>query len=302
VLTMHVNHRSSGVISINRNTIARYFADQMLEQARKSCILPWTGVKAEDVVGTVSWKWSFTPGKKPSVSTVSASNLVAMIQYSKEARSQDKNLATYGELNTTSSYACGIIFGRYGFEDQPAGNNNEITIVQNLKISVYCQWSATASSADIVDITLSDLYVVSVADGSLSSTLVKSTKTDRSQSGDRSAFVNFFTGVNDMIDNVKDHSKEFVNSSIKSLRFDDIKQFVFPGGRVFAYKSAQFSDNQDLVALITYVSPTVNQSNISMMNIPKAMLMPGKPEVIELDELPPAAIFIKESKARGIVD
>jgi hypothetical protein len=47
-----------------------------------------------------------------------------------------------------------------------------------------------------------------------------------------------------------------VSTSFHSIPAATIKSFVFPGGRVFAFKDVRFSSHQDLVAEITYVTPT----------------------------------------------
>jgi len=41
--------QSSGVIAIKRNTIAEFIVEQMLPQAKRSCLLPWSKVHAKDV-------------------------------------------------------------------------------------------------------------------------------------------------------------------------------------------------------------------------------------------------------------
>ena len=296
--------QSSGVIAIKRSTIARYLVNQMLPRARLSCIEPWTKVEATDVVGNVKYWWNFTPGQEPAVNISDSGPLVATLTYSKEARASDKNAATYGELNITSSYTCTIVFGSLDFSVFPPKyiGGNKFTIMQNLKISVYNQWAATSSSANVIDNTLQDEYVIFVDDhGSLTSspTGVK-TVTDNSQAGDRSAFVNFWTGVNDLIDSIKEQSGNFLNSRVKPIPFDEIKNFVFPGGKVFTYKTAQFSNYQDLISLITYVNPTVNQFKPMTMSMrTKAMIR--EPEVVEIDKLPPLALFVEATRAQGLL-
>ncbi len=287
----------SGVIAIKRSTIARYLVDQLLPKARLSCIEPWTKVKAYNAVGGVHYDWKFTNGQEPNVNIIDSGPFVATIAYAKEVRSRDSMAATYGELNITSSYICTIVFGDLDTSVYPPRyiGGNKFTIVQNLKISVYNQWSATSSSANVIDKTLQDEYVISVNDhGSLSSspTGVK-TVTDHSQAGNASAFVDFFTGVNKLIDSIKARSGNFLNSSISPIPFDNIKSFVFPGAKVFTFKTAQFSSYQDLVSLITYVNPTANR----LRPVDRALV--HEPEVVEIEELPPLALLVPVYESTG---
>jgi hypothetical protein len=292
---------SSGVIAIKRSTIAEYIVGQMLPSAQRSCIEPWTKVDAYNIVGGVEYSWKFTKGQTPTVTYVTDAKtnggIVATITYSKEARANDSNAATYGELNITSSYTCTIAFG--GF----TGNTpNEVYISQNLKVSVYSQWSHTGSSANAVDKTLTDVYIVSVdSNGSLtlksSPDTTKHTLTDKSESGGATGIANFFTGVNDLIDDVKGKSGQFLNADIKPIPFDKLQNFIFPGGKVFTYKSAAFSDGKDLVSLITYVNPTDKQfNNVMMMSM---VAHSGPPEPVTVDEVPRVALALEEIRAKG---
>jgi len=85
----------------------------------------------------------------------------------------------------------------------------------------------------------------------------KSLKTiDHSQSPNASWIVNMFTNINDMMNDIKTSITAFVTTDMKSIDFDRLQSFIFPGARTFTYKSASFSSGQDLVCAITYVDPT----------------------------------------------
>ncbi|QPC59453.1 hypothetical protein HYE67_001684 [Fusarium culmorum] len=288
--------QSSGVISINRNTMADYLAKQILPLAQSSCIKPWVDVIAKDVVGSVDYKWSFTSGQTPTVNVTESGPLVATLDYSYTAWDSDQDWATYGELKIASTYSCSVVFGSYDHSKFPpvyiAGNT--FTVIQTLKIYVYVQWAATGADANVLDKTLTDEYVVSVDEnGSLtSSPTVNSTVTDNSQTIDVSWIVNAFTGVGDLLQAVKDKSSEFLNAHLQSIPFNQIKSFVFPGAHVFSYKTASFSDFSDLACLITYVNPTDTQ--------PEYDEVQRHPKAIKVTELPPLAAFILELRSKDL--
>ncbi|KAF5649805.1 uncharacterized protein FTJAE_769 [Fusarium tjaetaba] len=294
--------QSSGVISIKRSTMAQHLVNKMEPLARKSCIKPSARVTADNVFGKVTYYWGFSSGQQPTVKVTPSGPLVATLDYSNTASGWDQNAATYGELKITSTYSCSIVFGKYDLTKVPpvyiAGNT--FTVIQNFKVYVYVQWAATGRDAWVADKTLTDEYVVSVDDsGGLTSTPTKnSTVTDNSKPIDVGAIVNFFTGVKDLLQAIKDRSSGFLNAHISSIPFNQIKNFVFPGAHVFSYKSAAFSNYSDLACLITYVNPTKFQQQQKVIEASDEV--ESVPEAIALDELPPLAAFIKELRAEDL--
>ncbi|PSS14759.1 hypothetical protein M430DRAFT_141905 [Amorphotheca resinae ATCC 22711] len=265
--------QSSGVIAIKRSTIGAFLAKEILPKARESCIKPWTGVKALDIVGGVRYSWSFASGQEPTVNIKDSGPLVATIDYSHTSNAWDKMAATYGELNMTSTYSCSIFFGKHDTTVSPPVDlgGNIFTIVQSLKISVYLQWSATGRSANVLDKTLSDEYVISVDNsGGLISSASKSSSTDKSSDGDVGWLVNAFTNVGDMLADIRHRSGSFLNAQISTIPFNQIRNFVFPGAKVFSYKTAAFSKHHDLVSLITYINPTVSRESARSMMLSEA--------------------------------
>ncbi|KAM0080372.1 hypothetical protein ACKRZS_007467 [Fusarium odoratissimum] len=294
--------QSSGVISIKRSTMAQHLVDKMEPLARKSCIKPSARVTADNVVGKVTYYWGFSSGQQPTVKVTPCGPLVATLDYSHTASGWDQNAATYGELKITSTYSCSIVFGQYDTSKSPpvyiAGNT--FNVIQNFKVYVYVQWAATGRDAWVADKTLTDEYVVSVDDnGGLTSTPTKnSTVTDNSKPIDVGAIVNFFTGVKDLLQAIKDRSSGFLNAHISTIPFNQIKNFVFPGAHVFSYESAAFSNYSDLACLITYVNPTRFQQQHKAIEASEEV--ENVPEAMALDELPPLAAFIKEIRAEEL--
>ncbi|KAL5584370.1 hypothetical protein FOVSG1_013759 [Fusarium oxysporum f. sp. vasinfectum] len=294
--------QSSGVISIKRSTMAQHLVDKMEPLACKSCIKPSARVTADNVVGKVTYYWGFSSGQQPTVKVTPCGPLVATLDYSHTASGWDQNAATYGELKITSTYSCSIVFGQYDTSKSPpvyiAGNT--FNVIQNFKVYVYVQWAATGRDAWVADKTLTDEYVVSVDDnGGLTSTPTKnSTVTDNSKPIDVGAIVNFFTGVKDLLQAIKDRSSGFLNAHISTIPFNQIKNFVFPGAHVFSYESAAFSNYSDLACLITYVNPTRFQQQHKAIEASEEV--ENVPEAMALDELPPLAAFIKEIRAEEL--
>ncbi|GAB1192634.1 hypothetical protein APSETT444_001827 [Aspergillus pseudonomiae] len=72
-------------------------------------------------------------------------------------------------------------------------------------------------------------------------------------SGSLDAFSNWFVSLNDVIYHVKSYASQLATVYDKSIGFDNLQSFIFPGSKVFTYKSPQLSGHQDLVCPITYV-------------------------------------------------
>jgi hypothetical protein len=116
-------------------------------------------------------------------------------------------------------------------------------------------WAAAAGN--VADKTITDTYTLSVdQSGNLQAPPPHSDTQDNSQNVDVSLFANVFMNINNLIDAIKEKASSVVSTSFHSIPAATIKSFVFPGGRVFAFKDVRFSSHQDLVAEITYVTPT----------------------------------------------
>jgi len=65
-----------------------------------------------------------------------------------------------------------------------------------------------------------------------------------------------WVGFNSLYDKVKNDLRGLKNTELKNIPVSIVQNFVFPGGKVFAFKDVQFSNNQDLICHITYLDPT----------------------------------------------
>lgn len=235
----------SGVIAINRNTLATYYKNRLIPHVRNSCLKAYTHTSVE-AMGDMSIKWNLTPGQTPQTAKINPSGSeVLVISYKSISNSGDQSLGTYGAFNIHTSYSCKVYF-----------SDNKITIVQNLIIYLKVRWDQTSSSGNIVDKTITDTYTLSVGQNGQLQTKVNSSTQDNSQDIDLSGFVNFFVDLNDIVDKVKGYANKVVATNFQDIPAADIQNFVFPGAKVFTYKDVQFSEHQDLVTPITYVTPS----------------------------------------------
>lgn len=131
-----------------------------------------------------------------------------------------------------------------------------IVIEQHLVVYVYIRSLQTGEGGNLVDRTLTDTYALAVDQSGRLVTRLTSKSCDDSQKPGTNDFLNFFTGLNDLIDKVAEWTRNFTNTRLTDIPVAVVQNFVFPGGRTFVFKSGRFSDNQDLVAHIAYADPS----------------------------------------------
>jgi hypothetical protein len=62
-------------------------------------------------------------------------------------------------------------------------------------------------------------------------------------------------GLNSVIDGISQAVAPLASQNLRDIPLSVIQDYVFPGGKTFAFKSVGFSDHQDLVSHITYTEP-----------------------------------------------
>ncbi|TVY78456.1 hypothetical protein LSUE1_G006517 [Lachnellula suecica] len=253
----------SGVIAINRQTIGQYFMDQLLPAVKQSCMSSTSWVHVDAGFG-ISTKCQLFPGQTPQTSTISAAGPeVVHIEYNHESHDSSYAGASYGNLIITNKYTCDVSFVR-----------TAITIKQHLLVTVHIHHDLTSNTAPVIDKQITDTYTIAVGDsGHLRMTKGTPVAVDSSSGSDIGAFLNFFTGVDTLINKIKGYTDQIVGTQVKEIPLNDLQNFIFPGGKVFTYKSASFSDYQpdmtiglpvnytnfasrDLTCAISYVDPT----------------------------------------------
>ena len=133
---------------------------------------------------------------------------------------------------------------------------NTITIVQHLVVYLRVQHLATSADGNVVDVTVTDTYTIAVnQDGQLVATLATN-KQDSSDNPSVNPFLDAFTGLNELISSVDGWIRNVTSTDLRDIPVSVVQNFVFPGGRTFAFKSVAFSEYQDLASHITYTDPS----------------------------------------------
>lgn len=184
-----------------------------------------------------------TPTK---VETTSSGSKVIHIEFTDDKKSEDWPGASYCGVAVSPLYTCDVSFV-----------DTTIQVVQRVKINLWICFDNTAQDINVYDQTLTDTYTISVSQsGGLQVAQSSSIPQDDSEDPNASGFVNFFTNINDVLSSMKKQFHDITMMQLNSVPFGQLQAFVFPGSKTFTYKSADFSNYQDLVCAITYVDPS----------------------------------------------
>ncbi|KAI0972305.1 hypothetical protein F4678DRAFT_471847 [Xylaria arbuscula] len=242
--------QQSGVMAINRNTLAGFFLPQILPIARDGMIYiePTAEANAISVMGSVTLH--LISNQQPTKAEVTSSGEnVIRLEYTSDKVSEDWDLASYCGVQVVSSYVCDVKF-----------KDGTITVVQHIKIYMWLCFDATSQDCNVYDRTRTDTYSISVSQtGGLKIVQTGSSLEDDSQDPSAGGFIDFFTGIDTAIAQIKDKLHEIQITQLDAIPFDEVQDFIFPGSKIFTYKSVDFSNYQDLVCAITYVDPSISK-------------------------------------------
>ncbi|KAL9060664.1 MAG: hypothetical protein Q9206_000928 [Seirophora lacunosa] len=214
-----------GVVSINRNTFATYLKGQLSTSIPKNCLVPTATVKMTNAGFTKTYSAGVSTGGVAAFTSPATGATVLNLHYEKQA------------------------------DDYAGLNNNEGEIHLKPSFDLKVRSLQTTVSGNIVDKTLKDTYKLGVDDdGKLVVNRQSDPLVNKSQTPSTDAFTNLFTCVNQIVNKVR--TIDFTSTTFQSFPIAVVQDFVFPGGKTFAFKQMAFSDNQDLVAAITYAEPT----------------------------------------------
>jgi hypothetical protein len=232
-----------GIVALNRDTFVAYLRNKLQWYASRNCYLPSVSVTlGSDLY--LRYVFGVTSGQTPTVTTPASGSQVLTFHYSNTASDKSWGGAE-GSMELTPTFDLAVSL---------AGNT--MTIVQHLVIYVYVNKESTADGGNVVDKTITDTYTLAVNDtGRLVATLTSKTQ-DNSRTPSVNGFLDFFSGFNKLSSDVAAAVRALTGTNLTDLPVSVVQDYVFPGGRAFAYKSVMFSDNQDLISHITYTDPS----------------------------------------------
>jgi hypothetical protein len=235
-----------GVVATNKVAFVTFFKNELLPHVEQNCYLPSVTVTLTSDLKT-HFTFGLKPGQAPTVTAPDTGAAVLSFSYSSSAADQAGLGGDFGRLEIRPHYNLDVKF---------AGNT--ITIVQHLVLYMYIRGTfGVAVDGNVVDKAITDTYTLSVtAQGGLTATPT-TTSADNSKDLRVNDFSDFFGGeVNRVASEITSYIRNAVSPRFADIPLAVVQDFVFPGGRTFAFKNVAFSGNQDLVSHITYADPS----------------------------------------------
>lgn len=234
-----------GVVAINRKTFVQFLRNQLARYVSSNCYAPYVKITMDGA--TSLWDWRLTPGQQPTVTLPESGNTVLSFSHSAETYDEAGLHGAVGQCRLRSGFELHVSFGGL--------KTGKIVVNQHLTVWTRIKSLATESEGYIVHKTINETITLSVnADGRL---VVGTPETEVFNYPDDlhvNRFVDLFTQLNDMIDELKGRADSVTGGHLTSIPIGLVQDFVFPGGRTFSFKDVAFSNHRDLVAHITYTT------------------------------------------------
>jgi len=248
-----------GAISINRDRFADYLDATLQQLVSRCCYTPLVRLDTDGLKITYNVGLSNTPAPAPTRPAAGST----LLQYRQSATAFDQAgvNGALGQLRLSPSYSMDV-----------SASGNVITFTQRLVVYCVVRSLATEIESNIVDRTLVDTYTLGVDGAGQLVTSLSSTSRDDSQRLHVDNFVDFWTDINQLEDGICNAVQGWTSPALSDIPLALMRGFVFPGGNTFAFKDAAFSDNQDLVAHITYLEPSPPENIAAMIAARKQKL------------------------------
>jgi hypothetical protein len=230
-----------GVVAINKLALRDYVMANLGAYVATNCWQPSVKVTAD--LPHADFDWSMANNQTPAVDC-SSSQYVVQYTYSASASDGAGLNDALGKMELSTSYTLTLDFG------------DAISITQYAKVYVHLESDGFTANGNVIDKALTDTYTLAVdADGQLQ-TVLSNHVVDNSQSLPSIGLLSSFVGFSKLTQDIENWAAVCTNGMLSDIPVGSAQNFVFPGGKSFAFKDAAFSAYGDLVAHITYADPS----------------------------------------------
>ena len=243
-----------GAMAVRREIFANFLKESLSEP------LPWVCPVPENVhlsVNDAGIKGSISGGigpnpTPPAFQNVAQDDKILALEYNPpEVQSTSKSIGYTNRLGVTVTANAAVTV-----------KDSTITVVVNSSAQLSLDWDLGAGDVHgrIGSCNIVAKFVVSVeANGQLQVTLDQAASTFETQGKSyHDGFLAGLDGTTDFADDLAGGYAQLTSQiqdyaqQVQTYLNSSANQWIFPGGQVFTFKGCEFSDNQDLVAHITY--------------------------------------------------
>lgn len=247
--------KEAGVMAINRNTFRDFLSSKLSPLLSDLAMKPDTHFSCNAIEFHISTSFS-TDSSTQSFKDGSSGSTLLTYSYSKSDKSSDTFIPNWGNWQVDYTASCDV-----------SVSGEAITILS--KVNAWCHLNVDGGigEGNWASYEITTTYTVGVkADGTLTVTENTPQIKDKSVKPDPDGWLKFISlgTVDAVVDGVRDYLKPLLKGFGTGFA-DDIANMLngtggwtFPGGKTYSFTNVLFSQDQDLVADLLYVTPKTN--------------------------------------------
>jgi hypothetical protein len=135
-----------------------------------------------------------------------------------------------------------------GLDLRVYASGNTLIIEQHIVVRYCLKIQAVVENTTLVDIHLTDTFTLAAAGDKVTASI----STHKEDKSEPPQYWGSAPKVQEQMNDTKKSVMENISSSFFDVPLSLVQNVIFPGGKAFFFKDVEFSDNQDLVAHITY--------------------------------------------------
>lgn len=268
----------AGVMSVNRTSFIDFLRDVLSPGLGTIARKPTTHFHINCIKCDIQWGYEKEDTPQWYNVVNAGGTHVLTYTYNKRAYSDD---STYcGVYGTWGNFEA-----KYNVQSDVYLEGTTIRIVTTATMWMHLNVCGGVTEGNFAKKTSTTSYNIGVnAYGRITVSRNGPTVTDQSENVDPSWWTKFLTlgAINDMVDYVRNSVKGWLDSFLTAdatrieYMLNSSSGWTFPGSRTYAFMNAQFSDSQDLVTNVLFVSPKTDREVIAQM----LALVKNEPELL----------------------
>lgn len=242
-----------GVISISPQALGDYFSKALLDYVKTNCYYPTTSFYYnEDKEMWMCNTPSVQAGQIPTVTiTPDGTGPFVTLSYTPTPAnpmpgySYQRVEDAHQQLTPTFTLTVS------------RGDNNTLVVKQELVFYYEIEYSGSTAKGNIVDTIITDTYTLATNSTGKYDPVVTTATQDKSQSISVGWLANLFDGdLNSVLSQIKSWAQTLSSKTLTDIPISVMQGLVFPGGNAFSMNDLSYSDGGDLIANITYATPS----------------------------------------------
>ncbi|UXD68001.1 hypothetical protein MUK51_12285 [Sphingobacterium faecium] len=268
----------AGVMAVNRNTFITYLHHLLSQGLGTIARKPTTYFHINCIECGI--RWGYEAEETPQTYNIVNQNGAHVLTYSYNKRAFDDDSQYCGIYGTWGNFEA-----KYNVQSDVYLEGTSIRIETTTTMWMHINVCGGVTEGNFAKKSSTTLYTLGVdAYGRITVSTNGPKITDHSEAVDPSWWTKFLTlgAIDDMVDTVKNSVKGWLEGFLAAdagriqQMLNSSSGWTFPGARTYAFMNAQFSEHQDLVTNVLYISPKTDRKVIAQM----LALVKSEPEIL----------------------